>query len=391
MAKVMISLLGGRPLPNVLAALHLNPERLYVIVSEDSLATDGNYEKLINALPKRLRPENPYTVRPYSLKETITKCELIVNKHRDDQIIVVSASEPKIMGFGAYDVVKNLRAQSKNVDMCYVSREGLVWIFREINNIEPVKIGLRDYFASYGWKVTLKPEPDERFQKLVDLLVQNLPISHRLIYILRSNDRGKGKRTIRYNKRMGDKEFFLLQEIEKLRIVSNVSRTDTGTKWTINGDEEAKFLLTGDWLEFYVYRTASRLKTAQDTPLFDERGWGVEDTSGKGEIDFAGIFGGQMVIASCKTENSIKRAWFEELHSKAEQLGKGMCSALLVSSVSKSDRTRDDLEEYKKWARERQIVLIMAEDLPQLPDILRKIVTSDKDAEPKHIPYYPRI
>ncbi len=98
-----------------------------------------------------------------------------------------------------------------------------------------------------------------------------------------------------------------------------------------------------------------------------------------------------MVIASCKTENSIKRAWFEELHSKAEQLGKGMCSELLVSSVSKSDRTRDDLEEYKKWARERQIVLIMAEDLPQLPDILRKIVTSDKDAEPKHIPYYPRI
>lgn len=125
--------------------------------------------------------------------------------------------------------------------------------------------------------------------------------------------------------------------------------------------------------------------------MFDECGWGVEDTRGKGEIDFAGISRGQMIIASCKTEDSIKRTWFEELHSKMEQLGKGMCSALMVNSVPKSRRTERDLADYEKWAQERQIVLVMAEDLPQLPDILRKIVTGDKDAEPKHIPYYARI
>lgn len=389
MSIVMVSLLGGRPVPNLLATLHLRPDCLYVVVSEDALGTGGNYEKLVNALPNHLRPSQPLPVKPYVLKETIQQCEEIANKHQSDSIIIVSASEPKTMGFGAYDVVKNLRAQGRDVEMCYLSREGLVWVFRDANNVEPVKIELCNYFASYGWNVTLKSEPDKRFQELVSLLVRNLPISHRVLCTLRSNDKGKGKRT---NKsRLNDDEFSILREIEQLQIVSNVQRTDTETRWTINGDEDAKFLLTGDWLEFYVYQIASQFKTAQGASLFDECGWGVEDISGKGEIDFAGIFGGQMVVASCKTEDNIKRTWFEELHSKVEQLGKGMCSALLVSSVSKSSRTQKDLEDYERWAKERQIVLVMAEDLHQLCDILRKIVTGDRNAEPKHIPYYARI
>lgn len=389
MAKVMISLLGGRPVPNMLAILHLKPDNLYVVVSEDSLERGGNYEKLVNALPNHLKPSQPCSVKPYILKETAQQCETIANQHRSDKIIVVSASEPKTMGFGAYDVVKELRAQGRNVDMCYLSREGLVWVFRDTNNVEPVRIGLKDYFASYGWNVTSKPEPDERFQKLVELLIRNLPISHRLLCTLRSSDQGRGKRTNKSH--FNDAEFSVLRKIEQLQIVSNVQQTDTETRWTINSDDEAKFLLTGDWLEFYVYQIASQTKTDQCTPLFDECGWGVEDTSGKGEIDFAGIFGGQMIIASCKTEDSIRRTWFEELHSKMEQLGKGMCSALMVSSVSKSSRTERDLANCEKWAQERQIVLVMAEDLPQLPDILRKIVTGDKNAEPKHIPCYARI
>jgi hypothetical protein len=392
MAKVMVSLLGGRPVPNVLAVLHLKPDCLYIVVSEDSLGAGGNYEKAINALPSRLRPSQPLPVKPYLLTETIRWCEAIANQHQNDQIIIVSASEPKTMGFGAYDVAKNLRANNRDVDMCYLSREGLVWVFRSTDNVGSVKIGLKDYFTSYGWEITSKTDQvDTKFPSLVSLLIDNLLISHRLLGTLRSNDRGKGKRTIKYNKRLDDAEFSILQKIEQLQIVSNVQQTDAETRWTINSDEDAKFLLTGDWLEFYIFQVASGLTTVQAQPLFDECGWGVEDRSGKGEIDFAGIFGGQMIIASCKTEDSIKRTWFEELHSKVEQLGKGMCSALLVSSVSKSSRTEKDLEDYEKWAKERQIVLVMAEDLSQLPDILKKIVTGDKNAEPKHIPYYARI
>jgi hypothetical protein len=141
-------------------------------------------------------------------------------------------------------------------------------------------------------------------------------------------------------------------------------------------------------LEFYIYQVASQLKDAQGKPLFDECGWRIKDKSGKGEIDFVGIIGGQIVIASCKTEGELKRAWFEELHSKMEQLGKGMCSGLLISSASRKDKSESDLD---KWARERQIILVTAEYLLHLPNILKKVAIGDRNAEPKDIPCYPRI
>lgn len=390
MAKVIISLLGGRPVSNVLSALHLKPDHFYIVVSEDSLGTNGNYEKVISALPDQLKPSAPHSVKPYVLAETIQVCETIFEQHKEDQIIVVSASEPKTMGFGAYDFVRRLKVDGRDIDMCYLSREGLIWIFRAENSVEPVEISLKDYFASYGWNIISRAkEENPKFQQLVSLLIGNLPTSHHLLSVLRNSDKGKGKRTIKHNRRLNDEEFFVLQEIEKLQIISNVRRTDTETVWTINSEEDAKFLLTGDWLEFGVWQYATVLATPH--PLFSECGWGVEDQTGKGEIDFAGIVGGQVIIASCKTEDKIKRTWFEELHSKVEQLGKGMCSAILISSVSKESREESELQKYEKWANERQITLVMAEDIPKIPDVVKKIALGDKNAEPKHISCYARI
>jgi len=384
MAKVIISLLGGRPLTNVLAALYLNPDCLYVVASEDSCTPDGNYDKFNLALPDRLKPQKLYTVKPYKLQEVLDKCEEITDQHLNDQITIVSASEPKPMSFGAYDFVKNSRERGRNIDMCYVSREGLVWVLRD--EIEPVKIDLKSYFLSYGWNIEMEQIEDERLEKLISLLIGQIEISHSLLRELRSSDKGKGKRTNK-SKLRNSKESILLKEIEKVGIVSNLLFNHDNVRWTIS-DDGAQLLLTGVWLEFYIYQVASQLKDAQGKPLFDECGWRIKDKSGKGEIDFVGIIGGQIVIASCKTEGELKRAWFEELHSKMEQLGKGMCSGLLISSASRKDKSMVDLD---KWAKERQIILVTAEDLSRLPDILKKVVIGDINAEPKDIPCYPRI
>jgi len=222
-------------------------------------------------------------------------------------------------------------------------------------------------------------------------LYDRLPASHRLQHVVRSSSGGKGKRTIRCAQRLSEDEYALLKEIEALGILGNVRRDDKGVTWTIQPEEERGFLLGGHWLEYSVCRVARMSTGARSKLLFDRCAWGIEDTAGKGEIDFAGIFDGQMLIASCKTEDDIKRAWFEELHSRAEQLGKGMCSTMLVSTVSRRTRDETSQREYEKWARERQIVLVMAEDLAKLSAIFNKIVLADSKAEPQTIPCYPRI
>ena len=389
MARVLISLVGGRPLPNLLVTLHLQPDHLYFIVSQDSVGPGRDYEKTLVALPQTLKAVEKI-VAPYKLQETVTACRAIIDQHLADEILIHVTLGPKTMAFGAYDVAKELKSVGAQIDVCYLARENLVWAFRD--TIEPVSIGLEQYFGSYGWDVCWQKDVhSEKFQHLVTLFIENLPLAQRLLNILRDNDKGKGKRTIHCKRSLAVDEYVLLQEIEQLQIISNVRQSEQGSSWMINSQEDSDYLLTGDWLEYHIYQTAKRLTNRKQESLFLECGWGVEDTKGKGEIDFAGIFGGQMLLASCKTESGIKRAWFEDLHSKADQLGKGMCSCLLVTSVARSTRTDADLEQYTKWAQERQIVLVMAEDISKLDAILRKVILADEKAEPQTIPCYPRI
>ncbi len=388
MARVLISLIGGRPVPNILVALHLKPDKLYFVGSQDAWGEGGNYQKAHAALPGKMRPRKSYPVEPYTLQGTIEACREIVNQNEGDEIIINSASEPKPMAFGAYDIAKELIANGVRVDLCYLGSEGLVWIFK--GSTEPVTVGLKTYFTSYGWNIRQREINDDKLIRLSSVFVKQLDVCRCLLQSIRNDSQGKNRRSVRLKKRLADDEYKLFQEVEKLGIISNLYRDDYNTSWTINSHKDGEILLSGDWLEQHVYQTALGLTDHKGKRLFEECAWGIEDTSGKGEIDFAGIRGGQLVVASCKTTGGIKRIWIEDLHSKAEQLGKGMCSSLMISTGSTRIRS-NERQRYNQWAKGRRVVLIFAENIPKLPEILRKIALAERNAEPKDIPYYPRI
>lgn len=390
--KTMISLVGGRPLPNILAALHLKPDRCCYVVSRDSIGEGRDFQKTIEALPSNLKPSDQQIidVPPYTLSDTINACRKFAARYPDDDLIFNVTLGPKTMAFGAYDVAKELSQKGKQVEICYLGYDGLIWVY-PVKNKEPVTIGIKQYFTSYGWDVSWKTEPQsDKFRDLSVFLAEQLPLAHDVVHFLRGNDKGKGKRTIHSKTPILAMEFQFLEELQAYQVVKNVSQTATQISWMFENEDDANFLLKGDWLEYYTYYCAKQLNEKNHSTYY-ECGWGVEDKNGKGEIDFCGVVGGQLVIASCKTEPSIKRTWFEELDSKAEQLGKGMCSTFLISTVSRDSRSNKDLEDYTRWSVDRQIILVMREDIPQLPEILRKIAKNDPQLEPKAIPSYPRI
>lgn len=387
--KVLISLVGGRPLPNVLVALHCRPDAIYFVVSKDSVGAGRDFEKTLQALPAHLQPCDRRIVEPYLMEDSTSACLQFARLHPDAELVLNATLGPKTMAFGMYEAARELKASGRQVDICYLGGDRLFWVLS--GETEQVKIGLKQYFDSYGWNV--EPKQDfslGRLENLAALFIQNLDIAAQLLRLMRNSDKGKGKRTIHCAQRLSEDQFILLKAIEKLGFVINVQCSDKGTSWTIPNDEDGKFLLSGEWLEYHTYLTAKGL-SEKDNPLFFECGWGVEDAARKGEIDFAGITGGQLIIASCKTESSIERAFLEELYGKAEQLGKGMCSTLLISTASKASRTPKDVEQYARWSRERQIVIAFAEDIPRLDQILRKIALGNPSAEPADIPCYPRI
>lgn len=155
MAIVLISLVGGRTVPNVLLALHLEPDYLYLIVSQDSVGKGRDYERTLKALPENLKPVKSFFVNPYLLKNTIEHCRGIVQEHEKDKIIINVTVGPKTMAFGAYDVAKEFRQKGVDVEVCYLGGNDLFWVFKESDKPASVKISLARYLTSYGWDVIL--------------------------------------------------------------------------------------------------------------------------------------------------------------------------------------------------------------------------------------------
>ena len=81
MAVVLISLVGGRPVPNIMLAQHVRPDYHYLIVSRDSVGTGRDLEKTLAALPMAFAPKESRVVEPYALQETFDACQMIIARH----------------------------------------------------------------------------------------------------------------------------------------------------------------------------------------------------------------------------------------------------------------------------------------------------------------------
>ncbi len=374
MTTLLISFVGGRPLPNIQLILDVKPDELYLIVSQDSTGKSSNQEKLITALPANLKPIDSYPVAPYVPGETMNACQKIIDKHTTDTIILNIASEPTTMSLGAYQFAKKMKQEGKSIALLYSSRDGIVDIFNETQSPRPLKISIYDYFTVYGWHIETKTDIEKNNITVTKLLVENLPVSHDVLKMMRQYDKGNAN-TIHLKQHCTDEQYHLLQEIEKIGFLKNVQKTVSGVSYTKTSQDDWEFL-KGGWLEFYVYMTAKALQHPSGQPLFDECAWGVEEKSegirdGKGEIDFVGIFKGQLIIASCKTESKIKAEYFNQLSTRGDQLGKGMCTKLFVTSTFPTENQRKDAE---RWAQERGIMLVCGNDLSTLGHILEQAV-----------------
>ncbi|MCS7060280.1 MAG: DUF1887 family CARF protein [Anaerolineae bacterium] len=384
--KIMISLLGGRPVPNIQAALHLKPERVYFVASADSIGPGGNYQKALGGLPDAMKPDQPLrAVQPYSMRETQAACAALVAQHPDDDIVLVLASEPKMMSLGAYEFAR----QRSNVRVCNVTRDGLVWLSNEQK--EPMKISLCDYFAAYGWQVdwsaahtqevALKP-----YQEVLNAVEQHLSVACDLFTQMRvaaqqANQNRTGQR--RCACALGEEARALLQAVRNAGWLSNLQFDQSYISWSApQRDDLNSFVLSGEWLEALVFRTAVR------AGQFDACAWNIRETQQQQhtrQLDFVGIRSGEMVIASCKVGNRLERTFFEEIRARADQLGKTMCSPMLISTA---DNVSDDAT---RWGRETEVVLVTRKDLPGLDKIFRKVIDGKQDADPKHISVYPRM
>lgn len=390
---IMISLLGGRPVPNVQAALHLRPSQVYFVASRDSVKPGGNYQKAVQALPDSMKPEQPLrAVDPYSMRETQDACAALADQHPDDDIVLVLASEPKMMALGGYEFAR----ATPRVRLCNVVPGRLIWLPE--GKVEPMTLDLKDYFAIYGWSVDwTAAHMDEstlpqKWNNLLDVIGEHLEAACELFAHMRvaaQQVKSEFPRQHFCARCLSETESAILEVVHQNGLLNDLTFNQSGIQWkSVTGSDLKSAVLTGDWLEAYVFREALR------SGAFQACAWNVQDTTlhksnvsqDTRQLDFVGIRNGQLVAASCKTNLKLTREFFEEIRARADQLGKGMCSPMLIGAAR-----RDSGTELERWAAETEVTLVTRADLPQIRAILSKIMDGKPDAHPKHITIYPRV
>lgn len=368
MKKILISFIGGRVLPNIQVALSETHDDLYVIASKDSMHSGGSYKKFINALPAHLKHAHHYSVEPYNINDSLAVCREIASNHSQDEFCINIASEPKPMSLGAYKFYQEMMQKNIPIKMLYSSRDGIVDVSDKDVRPKYFKISIQDYFHVYGWEVRLKQYPEQNRIAAAKMFVDMLPESHALLKKMKDNDRGKGKKTINIKGKFSDNELSIIKKLYDFGLLSNIQTNKKNISYTIEDQEKWEFL-KGEWLEQYIYIVAKDIKNDKGERLFDECAWNVEDIYGNGEIDFVGILNGQLLVASCKTEKKIKAENFNEISTRGDQLGRGMCTKFLVTSTTPNDQQRTDAE---RWAKDREIIFVGGDKLHEIGSILKK-------------------
>lgn len=360
MKKILVSFVGGRPLPNIQQVLSLKPDMVHFVVSKDSMGKGGNHEKLLAALPSDTVFES-HEVAPYAMRETEAVCQRILAQHADDDVSFYLSSEPTTMSLASYRVV-----QAADKPLFYSSRDGVVDIFRDTPP-QQMTISLSDYFRAYGWRISFQQDADETQVTAAEWIVRNIMALNPLLSQIRRKNPKVGD-PIRLEAQ--DSFYPLLERLAEYQVIVQLAKTDKETCQFVVPDTAAQRFIMGIWLEIYVYQVARRLN------VFSECAWDISGDNRQGQLDFCGIFSGQLLIASCKAISGISRTPLEELVTRGKQLGSGMCSKVFVTNIIPKDR--QEREKTEKWCKEREIEPVFGDGLSNLGNLLKQQVENPR-------------
>lgn len=383
--RVTVLVLGGRLTPNLVGILALRPAAVEFIVSED---TPARYEEIYEVLRQVTdldRSAEPHYLPAYDFIANRDVCLAVAQRHPESEIIFDISSAPKIMGFAAYEVARFLHQRAVFVD---TANGRLIDLVPPSATPVPIAINLTQYLACYG----RRPEPTFDFQKLSVSQEQAIKAASYLATAglaaveamdkLRSWSQGKGKRTIPFKKTqpLSPEAREVLRQLESFGLITNLQEQPDGrVQYTILNEMDWKYL-EGTWLEVYVWHQVLQCRDEQGQPMFRESQVGlsfeIPSDGARKQIDVGYIYHGQMIHVSCKTGSKpFKTQYLDELRAVSSLIGGRFTSRLFVTNAFPPPETDSDYNDYKRFlsqAKDREIVVVTGEELPEVGAILKE-------------------
>ena len=371
--KALLVVAGGRALPDVIALFCVQPELLVFLTSEEGWHAEEVFESIAQSVPtcKNIFPIR--NVSAYNFEAGKRACEQVCESYPEAEWewIFAIGSGPKITCIAAYEV-----ARQKGIPCLYIDtvHEKVVSLVKEYAGQEKdlfhldipryMKIQRRTYRENKGTTAAYRSTVEQWGHMARELALS--PDTVHFTFTLRKKDR-KESDPVTLPSELATSP--LLQTLEKTYNLIEIKPDSAGTLiCTFTSSEAAHFLSTGDWLEIYVWHEAKLAHFVDDC----QWGYRVLDGNAENELDLAVTYKAQLIIGECKTDYNPfkdKRKYLESLDSTANLLGGLYVTRVFITNQPK---TREGYDSFKEQAEKRRIVVVTAEDLLYVGDILKR-------------------
>src|SRR5438132_769306 len=130
MEKALLILFGGRIIPNVLTILHLKPQIIVPIVSEDELKRLDAFKKGVDDLLQKERHScewldsksgESFVIKAHNHGDIKQICEKVVKENKDYEWTFNITSGTSIMSIGAYEAAQKLKEEGTSISCWYLN------------------------------------------------------------------------------------------------------------------------------------------------------------------------------------------------------------------------------------------------------------------------------
>lgn len=383
----LVILVGGRPMPNLLAARHLKPTRIVSLASHESMRPGGDWDQLKPRL-KYFCPHShiakPVEVDGDDPNAAHAECMALFSKYSGCDWVVNLTGGPKPMSLGAFSAATKAGASS-----WYLStnrRAVKVLSGRHNHDVEELyRLPVPDYAACCGRKLRSKPGKSGVPTSLQVEAAQHLAAQpYATLDFLRAFRKarsGVGKLSA-----ASPHARALCTQLHLCGCLDTVTVEGGGANIRFQIRPQWNEFLDGDWLEIYTWNAA------HESGVFDDYRWGqsLPDVSANvgNEVDLIATWGAVLLVAECKTETvaPFNTGKLNTLDAIANFLGGSfvarLCIVLQPDPGAGTVGLAASFRNFREQAAKRKIVVVTGDQLGQLKDIMKQEVLD---------PTFPRI
>lgn len=374
--KVLFVIAGGRATPDVLALFYVQPQVVVYLTSEEGWSDE---EAFVHIAESMLIIEHIYPIRnvsAYNFESATQACLMACAAYPETEwdVTFTIGSGPKLSSIAAYEVAKQKKVPCLFIDTPHETIISLTTPTK-LPEVNLFHLSVEDYmriqhrtYQQHHYKTAMYRTIAEAWGDMARTVACSAdgPQFTLLMHDYINNEYKLGlPATLPHALATSP----LLQELWNTYHVIDITTDERGEECcTFTSDEAAHFLSTGDWLEVYVWYEAVQAAFADDCR------WGYQIANGKAqnELDLALTYKAQLVIGECKTDKNPfkqKRVYLDTLDSNAHLLGGNYVTKLFITH---QPRTLEGYTPFKEQADKRHIVVLIAEDMPQIGATLKR-------------------